>query len=444
MKMKTNLKIFCLLLSGFSAVFAQNLPQRILPVGDPTRRIYNEILTFPAVEENMSRVLVNSKIPCDFVTLIKKAGSISNEFIGSLDLSVEIFDKDKNSIARKIYQKEIAQSEESSKVRFKSFIEASLEFFIQPGKYDIAVEINDRESQRSLKKEFKDFIIKDYKERVLSSGVFLKKTNSNDSIIKFVNESGNIPFGENVDLLFLVKNNIKIDSINLVISRIKDKDHMPFLNQSYNSGFIFQNMNIKPKEKDKPEYIIYEDSKYSLLRIPIQSDSFDIQRYNMTATLHYNGKKDTIIKAFETNWVNMPFSLMDFRNAQSKLVLITSEAEYNDLTSGSMETQRDKFLNFWKKKDPTPKTAYNELMAEFFTRVDLATLNYTSLKEPDGSKSDRGKIYILNGKTDDIQRQLVPNGPPQEIWTYTKMAKRYIFIDEYKQGNYSLSKIEKL
>jgi GWxTD domain-containing protein len=444
MDMKTNFKIIFLLLSGITSLFAQDYSQRITPFGDPGRRIDCEILTFPASAENKSRVMVNSKIPYDFITLIKKEGSISDEFKGSLDLSVEIFDKDKNSVARKIFQKEIAQNEEEKKKRFKDFIEISMEYYIQPGKYDIIVEINDKESQRNIKKEFKDFIIKNYKENQLSNGIFIKKINNNNESVKFINESGNIPFGENVDLLYIVKSDLKIDSINVAITRMKDHEQQNFFSETFFSGSIISKTNIKQTAENSIEYNFQEDPGYSIIKIPVRSDSFDIRRYKMITTLYYAGKKDTVVKIFETNWVNMPFSLIDFRNAQSKISLIASDAEYSELTSGSLEKQREKFLDFWKKKDPTPKTAYNELMAEFYSRVDFAVINFSSMKDFDGSKTDRGKIYILNGKPDDIKRQLIPNGPPQEIWTYNKIAKRYIFIDEFKQGSFNLSKIEKL
>jgi GWxTD domain-containing protein len=140
----------------------------------------------------------------------------------------------------------------------------------------------------------------------------------------------------------------------------------------------------------------------------------------------------------------MPFSLRDFDIAQKYLKLITSENEFDNLKSGSKNVQREKFIEFWKKHDPTPSTAYNELMTEFYKRVDYSIINFSTVSTPDGSETDRGKTYILNGKPDETERTLNPNEAPFEIWTYKKINKKYIFIDESRQGNYKLASIEKL
>ena len=52
-----------------------------------------------------------------------------------------------------------------------------------------------------------------------------------------------------------------------------------------------------------------------------------------------------------------------------------------------------------------------------------------------GSKSDKGKIYIIHGRPLDIEHRISNNGEYQEIWIYR--SERFIFINRY--GYYECS-----
>jgi GWxTD domain-containing protein len=68
---------------------------------------------------------------------------------------------------------------------------------------------------------------------------------------------------------------------------------------------------------------------------------------------------------------------------------------------------RARFLEgFWRRYDPTPGTARNELLEEFLERVDYAKGHFSSFGG--GHLSDRGRIYIRFGEPDDLKRELIP------------------------------------
>jgi GWxTD domain-containing protein len=79
-------------------------------------------------------------------------------------------------------------------------------------------------------------------------------------------------------------------------------------------------------------------------------------------------------------------------------------------------------------------------MTEYFRRVDYAFFNYQTIIQREGSKTDRGKVYILNGKPDKIENDM-NDKRSREIWTYVELEKRYIF-DLISVGFYKLVKIE--
>ncbi|MEJ5304521.1 MAG: GWxTD domain-containing protein [Ignavibacteria bacterium] len=98
-----------------------------------------------------------------------------------------------------------------------------------------------------------------------------------------------------------------------------------------------------------------------------------------------------------------------------------------------------KFYSIWKKFDPTPNTPFNELLAEFYRRADYASFEFKSVSQPDGALTDRGKIYIIYGKPDSIERNFSKDGRALEIWTYNSNRNlKFTFFDENKNGNYIL------
>lgn len=59
--------------------------------------------------------------------------------------------------------------------------------------------------------------------------------------------------------------------------------------------------------------------------------------------------------------------------------------------------------NFWERRDPDPRTPQNEARLVFWQRVAEANTLFTGTARA-GWKTDRGKIYILLGPPDDIEK----------------------------------------
>ena len=92
--------------------------------------------------------------------------------------------------------------------------------------------------------------------------------------------------------------------------------------------------------------------------------------------------------------------------------------------------------NYWKTMDPTPATEKNELMNEFFDRVQYSSNNFAEFGP--GWQSDRGRIFILYGPPEHVEISNQNNqGYKYEIWHYPS-GKQFIFLDEGMFGNYRL------
>ena len=94
-------------------------------------------------------------------------------------------------------------------------------------------------------------------------------------------------------------------------------------------------------------------------------------------------------------------------------------------------------FKFWKKFDPTPSTKYNEVMSEYYKRVDFTTKNFTSISNKKGFDTDRGKIYIQLGKPKRIERSSNSEGKVVETWYYDRQ-KRFTFVDKQGTGEFPL------
>jgi len=140
---------------------------------------------------------------------------------------------------------------------------------------------------------------------------------------------------------------------------------------------------------------------------------------------------------------------------EDALYLITDEerAVFSKLTAAE---EKEQFIEqFWQRRDPDIRTAVNEFKEEHYRRIAYANEWYKSATP--GWKTDRGRIYIIHGPPDQVERH--PAGgpyvrPPEEgggtttvypfeKWWYRHMeglgAVELEFVDPSSTGEYRLA-----
>ena len=106
--------------------------------------------------------------------------------------------------------------------------------------------------------------------------------------------------------------------------------------------------------------------------------------------------------------------------------------------SRTIEQKINFFRKFWKSRDPSPTTEYNERLVEHYRRLNYAKQHYT-MRQTKGY-DDRGVIYIKHGEPDQ-KATLVGNFGirDNETWVYRRKPDDYIFNFVKKTSSYFIA-----
>jgi GWxTD domain-containing protein len=133
----------------------------------------------------------------------------------------------------------------------------------------------------------------------------------------------------------------------------------------------------------------------------------------------------------------------ELNKAEAPLVYLADPSElavWNDELS--VEAKRRFLAQFWQKRDPTPGTPRNERREQFYSAIDYANSAYREggRNPVSGWRSDRGRIFIKNGKPEQVLRgEREGRAPPYEVWSYAKgKGDYYIFADRSGFGAFTL------
>ena len=140
---------------------------------------------------------------------------------------------------------------------------------------------------------------------------------------------------------------------------------------------------------------------------------------------------------FTLRWRGLPTPITDLDVGIEELQYVSDKETIEKMKNAEPTQKRQLFLEFWKKRDPTPNTEANEIMDEYYARVDYANKNFTSFLA--GWRTDRGMVYIIFGPPNNIERRpFEMDSKPYEVWTYYEQNREFIFIDQTGFGDYRL------
>jgi GWxTD domain-containing protein len=136
---------------------------------------------------------------------------------------------------------------------------------------------------------------------------------------------------------------------------------------------------------------------------------------------------------------------------------IITDEEKQTFKQLSNDEERDQFIeSFWLRRDPTPDTVENEYKEEHYARIAYANEHFAA--GIPGWRTDRGRIYIVYGKPDEIEshpsgglynREIAEGGGTTSTYPFERWRYRYVegignevileFVDKCMCNEYRLS-----
>ena len=374
---------------------------------------YYDVLYYPLAERDSIRTEILVKVPFDAIQFIKD----KNEFVAKYEISLLLLNENEVQAASKIWKQEIrTESFEETSSR-EHFDVNQVRFIIPPGKYFLTIGIMDMDTHKSSFRK-KKIDLKD----IYSKPIALSKINLIEKIIQNDDDED--------ELIPAVMDAVSDSEPQFHISfDVLSKGGRGIINYSiYNMEKALVAENTVDKE--------FENGvTHNLIEIPKKDLKFG--KYRLKVLVKIADNKATSEKVFRLRWIGMSNLIENLDEAISQIKYIAPTSVIKSLKKAKEKKRKEIFLDFWKSKDPTPNTKVNELMNEYYRRINYANENFSGFQE--GWKTDMGMIFILFGPPNDIERHPFDiESKPYEIWYYYEINRSFIFVDESGFGEYRL------
>jgi GWxTD domain-containing protein len=167
-------------------------------------------------------------------------------------------------------------------------------------------------------------------------------------------------------------------------------------------------------------------------------EDFPTGYYSLEISLQQGGReKAKVEEEFQVDWSYLNLLKNDYVKAIEQLRYVASSREMKELKEVPEEEHLEKWLEFWKSKDPTPGTSENELKEEYYRRLKYANQNF-ALPTREGWETDMGMIYMVYGHPDEVEKHPFDRDVrAYQRWYYYKKHLVFLFTDR-GDGEYEL------
>jgi GWxTD domain-containing protein len=440
--------VFLLLLFNFVVTLSQErMPgkesqDRISPV------MFEAISVF-GPDSSKAYVNLHYRIPRSFFVFVRPNNPAAprDEFIARGQLQVELFNDQDVSVAREIRSLALKRTIVAQGEEQQGDIEGAIAFAVAKGQLKIVFEVDDLESGRSFvdKKHSVKAQLVSRKSLDLSPPFFAGIDSTQTRTIRYLpfNHGSNVLYGSVHGGMVCEAYCPQCDSSLKIDWKLKGEVENRSEETKELDGTRFELAAGLLRLASKEGPVSYEPepsgSDWKVLYIPVPLEQLEPGQYKLMLNAT-NGKEHFNHEmAFHVIWPNRPRSLMDWDIATDALRYIAKPEEMEKINSSSADGGMRAFRAFWRQRDPDTTTAYNAIMVEYYHRVDEALRQFSTVKEQDGYKTDRGRIFILDGPPTHIERSVLPGQPSREIWTYDNIKKQFVFTEKNKSGNYILT-----
>lgn len=434
-------------------------------------QVYYEAFALPA-EGETEKLVVSFRIPNDRLVFMRNhEGEPGQDYQSGIDLTIEIY-KDRELVDEYIWKQQHYVGTYEATADQMASLEGAVTFDVAPGRYAFRLLFNDMNTEQSATSSLRSVEVPDFSEATVGQAILADDVTIKDGVhqIRLTNLSGQARFNgaalavvpvhlpegtapEDVTLSYSLREpeaeavykaarDRRKELRNQARKAARDRDRLVYEGQQET---LEGGTEVRTGTLTAEAWLPVDSTQVKagvLTLAPAKTGStylavVDLEGQtleNGTYTLNVQLKAaagDVLAKRMTrvaTHWRDMPFSLYDLDVAFEHMAYIVPKDELKALNKGSRDEKRAQFRAFWKARDPSPETAYNELMAEYYARVDHAAFTYRTggAPIPNGLETDQAKIYIVHGPPLDVKRELPLEGGVQETWIYAD-GKKIVF-----------------
>ena len=356
------------------------------------------------------------EIPFQSLQFIKK----ENSFFASYDVSISLRNEKGKRIFRKMWSDSIITNDyiqTQSKYRTKKHF---VNLKVGKNEYVIDSELYDKDTRNKGSKKIKLDFSKKNKTPILFEPIVVTNLEGNWGF-----NDGEFPLtGKRIT-------NID-DGITLIIS-----------------GFVgtgqYQVEMFLDGKNEKDGFIVLESEEtsdgYFITRYKLKKDDLSRIGLNLKLIIKQNGKERSLFKNISIFKPGLSGFVNNVENSFQQMKYILTNDERKKAKGKKGKELETLFLSFWKERDPTPNTSINELMEEYYIRVNYVN-EYFNMSWREGWETDFGMIYILFGPPDQIERSnsVSTSSSIYQIWYYNRLNKQFVFKDQNGFGDFKLDR----
>lgn len=379
-----------------------------------------DALSFASGDSTVSRVDVYVQVPYDALQFVKAGGA----FAGRYEVTVNLLSPDGALQSEKVWNEEVRVPSFEATISRNGASISQRSVTVPPGIYTVRTQVRDLESKK-VSTVVRKIIAGNYNAAPLSvSDIMLvsRLTQAGDRRSITPNVSGNIAESGNRFLTFFeIYAAVPADSaeVHYIVTDNKGRQMVNWFQQVRLSG------------RKTPVIARFDSAQYATGAYMV---SIEVLPKHAPADLRPVLKQ----RAFVVRTGNLPVSVTDLDLAIRQARYIARDNEYELFEkAGSDDEKRTLFDEFWKRRDPNPATQRNEVMEEYYGRVQYANEHFTHYIP--GWRTDMGMVFIIFGAPNNVERHPFDiDSKPYEIWSYYEYSRNVVFVDETGFGDYRL------
>ena len=343
-------------------------------------------------------------------------------YIAQYELVVAIKSQRGESIPGKIKKRQIYAENFSMTNARDRFTREKIDFYLQPGEYDLLIELLDIETKQPIRR----------KEEITLPAFFSKSLTATD-LLFFHSEGNDSTSGPEA-----------IPDFPAVFSSKDDSFWTKFYicSEGFSRSLILKKtiFDNEGQSLSESSHDITLNARIQPIILPIKQ-KLNFGQYSLSIIL-VDGNKETVLESpFYVRWKSHSTFIPNLKQAIETTRYIMEAGQWDQLQKLPEDEQKNILDQFWKERDPDPNTEDNELEEEYYRRVAFANHNLSTWEGGmDGWRTDRGRTYIIYGPPSEVDTPSTSTGGTSryEIWYYRNLQKRFVFLDRHGTGDYRL------